>query len=216
MRINRNNLYSKRTILTLWPLLIFLSGCLSDSTTVKRPISATQLTPETSTLELIKYYRNEKYPMVIKSTQELLKSQPNNWEARLFMGLAYFKYGDSEAASNTFNLIPENIRNNMVDSCLELQGLSLTTNTEKLRELTMKFFPDCQEDLSKPEKPSKELEIDDKTVKNYGQLYDASISNEDDPEIRKLKEQEFLKKYKLTEDQLSEITARYLEIIAED
>ena len=216
MKINRNNLYSKRTILILWPLLIFLSGCLSDSTTVKRPISAAQLTPETSTLELITYYRNEKYPMVIKSTQELLKSQPNNWEAILFMGLAYFKYGDNEAASSTFNLIPENIRNNMVDSCLELQGLSLTTDTEKLRQLTKKFFPDCLEDLNKPDSSSKELMFDDQTVKNYGQLYDASISSEDDPDIRKLKEQEFLKKYKLTEDQLSEITARYLEIIAEE
>ena len=216
MRIKLKNLYRKRAILTLWPMLILLAGCSSNSTSVKRPISSMQSVTETSNLDLITYYRNEKYPMVIKSAQALLKSEPENWEARFFLGLAYFNYGDNEAAVTTFKLIPENVRSNMVDSCLELQGLNSISNEKQLSKLASKLFPDCLNDLIKPTETSNELAIDDNAVRNYGQLYDASISGEDDPEVRKLKEQKFLKKHKLSEEQLSEITARYLELIAEE
>ena len=216
MRIKLKNLYRKRTILTFWPMLIVLAGCVSTSTSVKRPISSIQSVSQTSNLDLITYYRNEKYPMVIKSAQVLLKSEPENWEARFFMGLAYFNYGDNDGAFATFKVIPENVRSNMVDSCLELQGLNSIPNQKQLSKLASKFFPDCVNDLTKPTNTSNEIEIDDNAVLNYGQLYDASISTEDDPKVRKLKEQEFLKKHKLSEEQLSEITARYLELIAEE
>ena len=216
MKIKLKNLYRKSTFLTFWPVFIVLAGCISDNTSVKRPISSIQAVSQTSNLDLITYYRNEKYPMVIKSAQMLLKSDPENWEAKFFMGLAYFNYGDNEGAFTTFKLIPENVRSNMVDSCLELQGLNSTSNEKQLSKLASKFFPDCLNDLTKPTKISNEIEIDDNAVKNYGQLYDASISTEDDPKVRKLKEQEFLKKHKLSEEQLSEITARYLELIAEE
>ena len=216
MRIKLENLYRKRTILTLWPLLIFSGGCISNNEPVKRPISTTQSMQKSTTLELVTYYRNEKYPMAIKSAQALLKSEPNNWEARLFLGLAYFNYGDDETSVTVLGSIPENIRSSMLDSCLELQSLHSKSNQKKLRELALKFFPDCLDDLTKPADIPEEIEIDDKTVRNYGQLYDASLSGEDDPEIRKLKEEEFLQRHKLTEEQLSEITARYLELITED
>ncbi len=216
MKINIKNLYCKGTLLTLGPLAIMLAGCFTDTKPIQRPISVNQSTTETHTLDLVSYYRNEKYPMVIKSAQALLKTNPEHWEARFFLGLAYFNYGDKEAANTTFTSIPENVRQNMVDSCLELQGVNSTSNTKDLQDIAKQFFPDCLSDLIKFSAPTEKLMIDDKAILNYGRLYDSSISNEDDPEIRKLKEQKFLKTHKLTEDQLSEITARYLELLTEN
>ena len=216
MKINLKQFNGMRTILALWPILIFSAGCFSDNSPVKRPVSTTQSVSETSTLELVTYYRNQKYPMVIKSAQALLKSEENNWEARFFLGLAYYNYGDIEAADTTFSSIPEKIRHNMVDSCLELQGLNSNSEEKRLSTLAMKFFPDCLKDLKIPKPSSQTFELNDDAIKNYGQLYDASIAAEDDPDLRRLKELEFLKKHRLTEDQLTEITARYLELITEE
>ena len=78
MKINLKQFNGKRTILALWPILIFSAGCFSDNSPVKRPVSTTQSVSETSTLELVTYYRNQKYPMVIKSAQALLKLEENN------------------------------------------------------------------------------------------------------------------------------------------
>ena len=115
-------MHRRRINFVLWPALIMLAGCFSEVTPIKRPNSSTQRVNKISNLDLIEYYRSEKYPMVIKSAASLLREEPENWEARLFQGLAYFNYGDIDSANQTFGQIPENIRHNMVDSCLELQG----------------------------------------------------------------------------------------------
>lgn len=216
MDIDLKNMHRRRINFVLWPALILLAGCFSEVTPIKRPNSSTQRVNKVSNLDLIEYYRSEKYPMVIKSAASLLKEQPENWEARLFQGLAYFNYGDIDSANQSFGQIPEHIRHNMVDSCLELQNLNSPTNLDKLRGVATKFFKDCLTDLKKPSQISEEIRITDEVVLKYGKLYDESISGEDDPDIRKLKEQKFLQTHSLTEDQLSEITAQYLELIAED
>ena len=211
------NFYRKIVISTLWPVAFLLSGCTSEKTKhVQRPVPLNPSSAETQTLDLIAYYRQEKYPMVIKSAQILLEKDPKNWEAELFRGLAYFNYGDKEAANISFGNIPENIRKNMVDSCLELQAIKSRSNRKDLQQVANKFFPDCLSDLLKDSAPFEKQAMNKSDILNLGRLYDLSMSGEDDPEIRKFKEQKFLKTHDLSEEQLSEITARYLELLAEE
>ena len=195
------------------PLIL---GCFGDKTAT--PAERPKDQPSTVVQNIITLqgeYRQNKLQYVITETQKLIAKEPSNWDAVFLLGLAYFKYGDDMKSVSIFQTIPESERSMMTDSCLELQELNTPDRHQKVVEVARSFFPDCLQDLqAKPAQTADEFNRNQ--IIFYGKLYDAAIRKEDDPGIRQRKEDDFLKKYKLTAAQLEEITTRYLEILAEE
>lgn len=193
---------------------LLFSACCSEVEQVNRPSSEVKHSEVDISLTIEADYRAQKYPIVIKTAEEFIRTNPESWEIHLFLGLAYFNYGDHEKAKSIFNSIPPESRNRLTDSCLELQVINTAQSNAEVIEMSETFFPDCINDLKKPNLPPEPLKLDSDLVLKLGKMYDAEIAKEDNPQKRKLIEKEFIRKHKLTEEELTEISARYLEMIS--
>ena len=116
----------------------------------------------------------------------------------------------------SFAKISPEERSLLAESCLELRELNTTKSKEVVHSLASTYFPDCLAELSQPDDSQESLSFSKEQVMRYGRFYDEGMQKEDDPEIRRMKEEAFLKEYQLTEEQLGEITSRYLDYLADD
>lgn len=212
---------STKSVLSTFLILagLAVSGCCKKQD-VESPIrfrpGAQVPTQEAQTLpNLLPYYREAKFPVFIKKMEEYLKTHDQNHEARLFLGLAYSRYGDYKRGSEQLNLIPLQAREMMTDSCLELRELIDSNQKDLALKIATDFFPDCKEELAANLTSSASPRVfSNEDVMRLGKEYDDAISNEDDEEIRRRKEEDFQKKHKLDYSELEELTARYLELLS--
>ena len=193
-----------------------LQGCRTEVEQVRRPTAETNDQQSNFSLNLEANYRSQKYSLVIKDAENFLIKNPEAWDVRFLLGLAFFNFGDHEKAATVFDQIPTDVRVGMLDSCLELQAAKAINNTSALIKISKIYFPDCLEDLQTKNSSTDKAELSSELIMKYGKLYDEAVSRNDEPEIRRLKELDFMKKHKLDEKVLNEITSRYLEILADD
>lgn len=191
-------------------------GCGTKMERIQRPTTESNKQQSNFNLVLEANYRDQKYPIVIKNAEDFLSKNSEAWDVRLLLGLAYFNFGDIEKATLVFSQIPKEVRSEMVDSCLELQAAKTVDNVTNLMKIAETYFPDCLDDLRTEGSTMVKTELSDSLIRKYGRLYDEIISRNDEPEIRKLKELDFMKRYNFDERDLNEITSRYLEILADD
>lgn len=196
-----------------------VSGCCKkqdvESPIRVRPGAQVSAQESQSLPDLLPYYREAKFPVFVKKMEEYLKSHSQDHEARLFLGLAYSRYGDYKRGSEQLNLIPLQAREVMTDSCLELRELIDSNQKDLALKIATDFFPDCKEELSSNLASSASPRaFSNEDIMRLGKEYDEAISNEDDEEIRRRKEEDFQKKHKLDDSELEELTARYLELLS--
>lgn len=65
------------------------------------------------TLKALGHYRAGEYQQAASALQEILDTEPQNWDARLMLGACYYKAGKFFMADNTFRLI--------LDQCTDLE-----------------------------------------------------------------------------------------------
>ena len=62
-------------------------------------------------LKALQLYSSKQYEAAIKSFQDILDLEPNNWDARLLLGACYYKTSQFITAQRIFNYIASNCKN---------------------------------------------------------------------------------------------------------
>lgn len=65
------------------------------------------------TLKALNFYRGGDYRQAARALQEILDSEPQNWDARLMLGACYYKSGQYFMADSAFRLI--------LDQCTDIE-----------------------------------------------------------------------------------------------
>jgi|GEM_PF-2281424 tetratricopeptide (TPR) repeat protein len=190
------------------------TGCSNSPVSPKRPVADKPVQTD-DLLSIEASYHQGKYLEALSLLDSYLSKHPNNPDALFLQGLVYFQSGDLKGTRQSFSRIPQKERSLLAESCLELRELNSAQSKDKILELAREFFTDCLQELETTTKAVENLTFTKDQIMKYGQFYDQVMGQEDDAEIRRMKEEAFLKKYSLSEDQLGEITSRYLDYLAE-
>lgn len=194
--------------------MLILTGCTSKSQAPVRP-SPAQNQPSSSLYLAETAFQSGQNLQALNLVNSIISKDPRNVQALFLQGLIYLKSGDFEQGRKSFAEISPADRTTLVESCIELKELQNEKNQEPIRNLAQLFFPDCLEELNEKLEYTEPHSMAEEEIIRYGQLLDKALEGEDDPEIRRLKEEAFLKQYQLTGEQLDEITSRYLDYLAD-
>jgi len=191
-----------------------LLGCLGDSSSSQQSGAGSESSVEF--IDIHKHYRDQRYSVALKALDELMLGQPHRAEAILLKGFILLRTGDSPGAHFEFSKVPESERALMAESCPELREIESSGKAPEVMRAAKEFFPDCVPELGQSVASSDDTEFPKEKVLFLGKLYDQAIRHEGDLEVRRKKEEAFLKKHGLSETQLGEITSRYLDCLAEE
>lgn len=139
-------------------------------------------------------------------------------DALMMQGFFHLKEGQASRASDSFKKIPEEDRQLMAEACMEFSNLKGKIANELLIATAKTWFLDCVPELEPDSKPQQviSLKLSREEILKLGNLYEELMNRTEDDDLRRRMELQFLQEHNLTEAQLTELTARYLEISAED
>ena len=193
---------------------LILAGCTTTSQAPVRPAS-TKPEPSNALYSAETAFHSGKHLQSLNLLNTIIASDPNNAQALFLQGLIYLKTGDLEQSKKSFEAISADERTVLAESCIELSELETERNRVTIQTIAQLYFPDCLAELnSKTQRVDLNSLTEDEVIK-YGRLLDQVMQGEDDPEIRRLKEEAFLQEHQLTNDQLDEITTKYLDYLAD-
>ena len=194
-------------------IILFLEGCFENSSSPQQSAHSVDDSAN-SLLDVHNHYSNQRYTIALNAVDEFLAQQPSSAQALLLKGFILLRTGDSSGAQSDFSRIPVSERALMTDSCLELREIGASGKLAEVLQIARVYFPDCLSELSQPLPAVEGLVLSKQKIIFLGQLYDQAIRKEGDLQVRKKKEEDFLKKHGLSESQLGEITSRYLDYLA--
>ncbi len=139
-------------------------------------------------------------------------------DALMMQGFFHLKEGHASRASDSFKKIPEEDRQLMAEACMEFSNLKGKIANELLIATARTWFTDCVAELEPESKPQQvvNLKLSREEILKLGGLYEELMNHTENEDLRRGMELQFLQEHNLTEAQLTELTARYLEISAED
>lgn len=164
------------------------------------------------------YYNENRLEEALEIAEKLLVKQPDHGGALFLKAMIQIKKNQYQAASETVKLIPQNSRLALTESCMELIKLHKKISSGEVLTLAIDHFPECAEEFNEEESAQ---QPDDSGFSYFdiiriGKLYEQQILQENDANVRRVREEIFLKDHTLTKEQISEISARYLEFMARE
>lgn len=203
--------------LGLTTLLCF--GCRNQDTPAKvgKPALSNPETEEQNQLFTARLYYNEnRLDEALDLSNQLLNEKANDSNALFLKVLILLKKHQYQEAIRIIQKIDTIGRSNMPNSCVELTELYKQKSNDVLA-FAVEYFPECADEFNEEEIIEESGSgIPYFEIIRLGKLYEQQILQENDAQVRRVKEEMFLQDHNLTREQVTEISTRYLEFTARD
>ncbi|PCJ19518.1 MAG: hypothetical protein COB02_07165 [Candidatus Cloacimonadota bacterium] len=197
---------------------VFLTGCFSEKKTELKPkVLIKNEISKASVFNAQLLYKDSKLTESLLEIEKVLKNYPNDGEALFLKSLVYFKSSNYKKTSEILSILTNKQKLELAESCIELQALNNSKTNLEVIKIAKFFFPDCLDDLIQKKYLSDPLiKFNKQEILRFGKLYDQAIAKSDDEDKKRQIEEAFIKKYKLTNEELNHITSNYLEVLANE
>jgi hypothetical protein len=202
-------------------LLVFGTGCDKTAPKTVSKISEPEPTPVDNTkISLLaaaqRLYANGQEDEALKSLDQYEKSEKAQPETRFLRGLIELSKNNPQASALEFSAISDSERQVMTEACLELAKIAQRVSPEVMKSTISRYFPDCLEEvMGMPEAMEVRLTLSPERILELGKIYETRLKATEDESIRMRLEADFCREFGLTIPELTELSTRYLELLAE-
>ncbi|MBW7877345.1 MAG: hypothetical protein H3C47_15310 [Candidatus Cloacimonetes bacterium] len=202
--------------------LTFGSGCSKPNPKTSPQINKPEISSsdENDRVSLLaaaqRLYASGQEDEALKSLDLYEKTEKKQAESHFLRGLIDLSKNNIEGSITQFSSISDSERQLMTESCLELARLSSRVSNDVMKSIITRFFPDCLEEvLGMPDIVEVRLTLSPERILELGKIYETRLKATEDESIRVRIEQDFCREFNLSIPELTELSTRYLELLAE-